>query len=307
MERKITKMDYRNEKIILGFMRIADKTQEEAVSIIQTAYDAGIRIFDHADIYGRDGKSELVFTKAFKETGIQREDIFLQSKVGIRQDYGMYDLSEAYILKSVDQILARLDTDYLDMLLLHRPDALMDVEETARALTKLKNEGKVKHFGVSNFNHHQISLLQSKLDFPLEINQIQFSLLHSIIIDEGINVNLDNKDASIRASGILEYAQLNNIKLQSWSPFQHGFIEGPFIDNEAFPEVNEALEEIAKVHGVSKTTIAAAWILRHPANIQVVAGTMTPSRIKDIAKAQDITLTRNEWYTLYKATGKLLP
>lgn len=307
MERKITKMDYRNEKIILGFMRIADKTQEEAISIIQTAYDAGIRIFDHADIYGRDGKSELVFAKAFKETGIKRENIFLQSKVGIRQDYGMYDLSEAYILKSVDQILERLETDYLDMLLLHRPDALMDVEETARALTKLKDEGKVKRFGVSNFNHHQITLLQSKLDFPLEINQIQFSLLHSIIIDEGINVNLDNIDASIRASGILEYAQLNNIKLQSWSPFQHGFIEGPFIDNEAFPEVNEALEEIAKAHGVSKTTIAAAWILRHPANIQVVAGTMTPSRIKDIAKAQEITLTRNEWYTLYKATGKILP
>lgn len=300
-------MDFKNEKIILGCMRMAEKSHEEAKAIIQTAFDSGIKIFDHADIYGGNGKSERVFAKAFKELEIQREDIILQSKVGIDQSRGIYDLSKPYILDAVDKILERLEIDTLDILLLHRPDALMNAQETAEALTQLKNEGKVKYFGVSNFNPHQIDLLQHYCDFKLIVNQIQLSLMHSIVIDEGINVNLNKADAHIRASGILEHAELKGMKVQSWSPFQHGFIEGPFIDNDAFPEVNQKLQEIADHHNTTKTTIAAAWILTHPLNIQVVAGSMTPYRIKEIAKAKDITLTKKEWYELYKASGKTLP
>ncbi|HZJ86862.1 MAG TPA: aldo/keto reductase [Erysipelothrix sp.] len=298
-------MDFREEKIILGCMRMGDKSIHEAKTIIQTAIDAGIRFFDHADIYGKNGTSEIVFAKALSELDIERKDIILQSKIGIDQKNGLYDSSYEYIIKKTHDILARLQTDYLDVLLIHRPDALMEAHEVAQAFKELKALGKVKHFGVSNFNNFQIEYLESELEEPLVINQVQFGLMHTIMIDEGINVNLDK--GNLRANGILEYSMLNNIQLQAWSPFQHGFIEGPFIDNDDFPEINEALDVIAHKYNVSKTTIATAWILRHPANIQVVSGSMTPSRIKDVALAQDITLTKKEWYDLYKAAGNVLP
>lgn len=293
-------------KIILGCMRLASKSHEEAKVIIQTALDAGIHVFDHADIYGR-GESERVFAKAISDLGVKREDIILQSKVSIRPELGIYDLSYEHIIESVDKILERLDTDYLDVLLLHRPDALMEPQEIAKAFDLLHREGKVKSFGVSNFNNYQIELLNHYLNFPIAYNQVQFGLLHSVLVDEGINVNLNAKEAHVRAGGILEYSMIHNIKLQAWSPFQHGFIAGPFIDNPDYEAVNNALETVAQKYEVSKTTIAAAWILRHPANIQVVSGSMTPSRIIEVAKAQDIYLSRQEWYTLYKSTGKLLP
>lgn len=300
-------MDIKQEKIILGCMRLASKSHKEAVEVLKAALDAGVKVFDHADIYGGQGKSEIVFAKAFKELAIKREDIILQSKISIRQDVGIYDLSYDYIMSAVEGILSRLETTYLDVLLLHRPDALMDPKEVARAFTDLHESGKVRAFGVSNFNNHQIDLIKHFSNLPIEFNQVQFSLLHSIIVDEGINVNLDNKDAQIRANGILEYSMINDIKLQAWSPFQHGFIEGPFIDNPEFPELNAALDSVSKKYGVSKTTIAAAWILRHPANIQIVSGSMTPSRIREIAKAKDVDLSNIDWYTLYKSTGKMLP
>lgn len=287
-------------------MRLASKSHEEAKVIIQTALDAGIHVFDHADIYGR-GESERVFAKAISDLGVKREDIILQSKVSIRPELGIYDLSYEHIIESVDKILERLDTDYLDVLLLHRPDALMEPQEIAKAFDLLHREGKVKSFGVSNFNNYQIELLNHYLNFPIAYNQVQFGLLHSVLVDEGINVNLNAKEAHVRAGGILEYSMIHNIKLQAWSPFQHGFIAGPFIDNPDYEAVNNALETVAQKYEVSKTTIAAAWILRHPANIQVVSGSMTPSRIIEVAKAQDIYLSRQEWYTLYKSTGKLLP
>lgn len=293
-------------KIILGCMRLASKSHEEAKVIIQTALDAGIHVFDHADIYGR-GESERVFAKAISDLGVKREDIILQSKVSIRPELGIYDLSYEHIIESVDKILERLDTDYLDVLLLHRPDALMEPQEIAKAFDLLHREGKVKSFGVSNFNNYQIELLNHYLNFPIAYNQVQFGLLHSVLVDEGINVNLNAKEAHVRAGGIVEYSMIHNIKLQAWSPFQHGFIAGPFIDNPDYEVVNNALETVAQKYEVSKTTIAAAWILRHPANIQVVSGSMTPSRIIEVAKAQDIYLSRQEWYTLYKSTGKLLP
>lgn len=293
-------------KIILGCMRLASKSHEEAKVIIQTALDAGIHVFDHADIYG-SGESERVFAKAISDLGVKREDIILQSKVSIRPELGIYDLSYEHIIESVDKILERLDTDYLDVLLLHRPDALMEPQEIAKAFDLLHREGKVKSFGVSNFNNYQIELLNHYLNFPIAYNQVQFGLLHSVLVDEGINVNLNAKEAHVRAGGILEYSMIHNIKLQAWSPFQHGFIAGPFIDNPDYEAVNNALETVAQKYEVSKTTIAAAWILRHPANIQVVSGSMTPSRIIEVAKAQDIYLSRQEWYTLYKSTGKLLP
>ena len=303
----IGKSKMESSRIVLGCMRLADKTIEEAKLILLTSLYSGINTFDHADIYGGNGKSEEVFGKAFKEMNIDRSTVILQSKVSIRPDEGTYDLSYDHIINSVDGILNRLQTSYLDILLLHRPDALMDPKEVARAFDTLHKSGKVKHFGVSNFNPHQIDMLQHFTKHPIITNQVQFSLAHSLIIDEGINVNLDQKDAVVRASGILEHAVINNITLQAWSPFQHGFIEGPFIDNPEFEELNAMLDTIAEKYDTTKTAVATAWILTHPAEIQVTAGSMNPSRIKEIALGTDIKLSRKDWYDLYKASGKRLP
>ena len=286
-------------------MRMADKTVEEAEVIIQTALDNGINFFDHADIYGR-GKSELIFTEAIKRLGVKREDIVLQSKVGIRPELGIYDFSYDHIISATEGILERLETDYLDVLLLHRPDTMMDPEAVAEALIHLRDTKKVKTFGVSNSNPYQIELLQKYLPFPLIVNQIQLSIMHTPIIDEGLNVNMRN-NANLYNSGILEYSRMNDITLQAWSPYQYGYFEGTFIDNPKFPELNDKLQELADQYGVTKTTIATAWILSHPANIQVMAGSMTPSRIVEICRASDIVLTKKEWYDVYKSAGNELP
>lgn len=290
----------------LGCMRLSDKTHEEAVDILKTAIAQGINFFDHADIYGR-GLSEEIFGKAIKETGIEREDIIIQSKVGIRPEMGLYDFSFDHIISATENILKRLDTDYLDILLLHRPDTLMDPFEVSRAFMHLHRQGKVKNFGISNCNPYQVELIQSELPVPLITNQIQFSLMHTLIIDEGINVNMNIEPAIVKSQGILEYSRLNNITLQAWSPFQYGFFEGTFIDNEKFPTLNTELQKLATKYSVSKTTIAAAWILRHPAKIQVIAGSMNVNRIKEITEASELEITHAEWYDLYKAAGNQLP
>lgn len=292
--------------IALGCMRMADKSIEEAAIIIQTALDHGINYFDHADIYGA-GKSETIFAQALKTLDVKREDIILQSKVGIRPDKGMFDFSYEHIMNATNGILERLETDYLDVLLLHRPDGFMDPQDTAKALIKLRDSKKVKNFGVSNFHPMQIELLQKYLPFPLIANQIQLSIMNTRLFDEGFNVNMHNDASIVRTSGLLEYAQLKDITLQAWSPFLYGHFEGNFIDNPKFPELNKAMGELATKYNVSNTTIATAWILSHPANIQVIAGSMTPSRIIEISKAGAVTLTREEWYYIYRSAGNQLP
>ncbi|MGP4076180.1 aldo/keto reductase [Halobacillus sp. K22] len=291
-------------EISLGCMRINKLEKKDARYVIENAMDTGVDLFDHADIYG-SGESESVFAEAIDMNDDVREKMKLQTKCGIRDGY--FDFSKDHILESVEGSLKRLKTDYIDSLLLHRPDALFEPEEVAEAFTELKESGKVRYFGVSNQNPMQIELLKKYLKEDLIVNQMQLSIVHTPMIDAGFNVNMQNDPAIMRDGGVIEYCRLNDISIQAWSPFQHGMIEGPFVGNKEFPQVNAKLKDLAEKYGVTDSAIAIAWILRHPANIQPVVGTMNTERMRDIAKASDIELTRQEWYELYTAAGNELP
>ncbi len=290
--------------IAVGCMRINSLSNAEAERFIRTSMDEGANFFDHADIYG-GGKCEEIFSEAIQMNANVREQMILQSKVGIRK--GTFDFSKEHILTGVDGILKRLDTDYLDILLLHRPDALVEPEEVAEAFDQLERSGKVRHFGVSNQNPMQIQLLKKSVKQPLVANQLQLSITNTTMIDAGINVNMENEAAVNRDGSILDYCRLHDITVQPWSPFQFGFFEGVFLDNPKFPELNKKIDEIAAKYGVSNTTIAIAWLLRHPAGMQPVTGTMNIERLKDCCKAADIRLSREEWYEIYRAAGNVLP
>jgi len=292
--------------ISLGCMRMAALSDEEATKVIAAAYASGIDLFEHADIYG-GGTSEEIFAKGLQNAGIKREDVLLQTKCGIRPGVG-FDFSKEHILTSVDNSLKRLNSDYVDILALHRPDTLMDPEEVAEAFDILQSSGKVRHFGVSNQNVAQMELLRKYVKQPLLVNQLQFSIMHTPMIDSGFNVNMQRDAKSTdRDGGILEYTRMNDITIQAWSPYQFGFFEGVFVDNPKFPELNAKLEEIGAKYGISKTAVATVWILTHPANMQVVVGTMNVDRIRDISAASAIKLTRPEWYGIYRAAGNVLP
>lgn len=301
---KIAKCDLDASEIALGCMRIVDLTNREIATLIHTALDEGINFFDHADIYG-GGQSEAKFAEALNMTSSLREKMILQSKCGIRQ--GSFDFSKEHILEAVDGILKRLQTDYLDVLLLHRPDALVEPEEVAEAFTILQDNGKVKYFGVSNQNPMQIELLTKFVKQPLIINQLQLSITNTGMIDAGINVNMKINPSIDRDGSILDYCRLKEITIQPWSPFQYGFFDGAFLDNDKFPELNQKINEIASSWGVTNTAIAIAWLLRHPAHMQPIVGTTNPGRVKDICKASDVKLTRQEWYAIYLAAGNKLP
>jgi predicted oxidoreductase len=289
----------------MGNMRLKELSVPEAEKLIRTAMDEGINFFDHADIYG-GGQCEELFADAIQMNPTIREKMILQSKCGIRSGY--FDFSKEYILESVNRILKRLKTEYLDILLLHRPDPLMEPEEVGEAFDELYNSGKVTYFGVSNFNPMQIELLQKYISHKLVVNQVQFSIAHTPIIDSGIAFNMKLDQSINRDSSILEYCRLNDITLQAWSPFQHGFFEGTFLGNvERFPKLIEVLNRLAEKYSVTDTAIATAWITRHPANIQVVLGTTKTSRMKEACQGADIILTREEWYQIYKAAGNIVP
>ena len=288
----------------LGCMRMADLSVNEAEKVVNTALDSGINFFDHADIYG-GGKCETIFGQVLSKDKSIRNRIFIQSKCAIHD--GMYDFSKNHILKSVDAILSRLGIDHLDSLLLHRPDPLMEPDEVNEAFTHLHKTGKVLSFGVSNMNRFQIEMLQNGLSFPLCADQLQMSLAHTPMIDEGINVNTHFDGAVTRASGTLEYCRLKNIVVQCWSPIQKGFFGGPFIGDPSYSDLNEVLDNLAEHYHVTTDAIAYAWLLRYPAKMQVILGTMKTERIQNAAKAADIKLTREEWYSLYKAAGNRLP
>lgn len=291
-------------RIALGCMRMARLDDNTATQVLHTALENGINFFDHADIYG-GGQSEITFAKAMKQANIKREAILLQSKCGIQKGY--FDFSKEHIITSVDNILKRLDTDYLDILALHRPDALMDGEEVAEAFQHLKDTGKVKHFGVSNQNRYQMAYLQSFLDEPLVVNQLQFSPAHTPLIDSGFNVNMWENGASNRDGGMMEYARLNHVTIQAWSPFQVTLQKGLFFNDPKYAKLTETLEKYAKQYNVTKEAIVVAWILRHPAKMQTIVGSMNTTRITDIAKAETIQLTRPEWYDIYTSAGNVLP
>ncbi|MBP5491474.1 MAG: aldo/keto reductase [Clostridiales bacterium] len=294
-------------RIILGCMRMPALSVSDAARMIETASDLGINFFDHATCYG-DGEAELRFGEAIKQTSLKREDIFLQSKCGLHFDRKEFDWSKKDILESVDGILQRLQTDYIDALLLHRPDLLYDPEEIAEAFDILEKEGKVKHFGISNVMPLQIELLKKYVKQPLIFNQLQFSLDQSQLIDSALYLNNKTTEYSIdRDNGVLDYCRLHDITVQAWSPLQIGMFKGCFVDHPDFPELNAVLGKLGEKYGVPKTAIAIAWILRHPAKMQAIAGTMNPDHLKDICDATKVDLTHNEWYELYLASGKFLP
>lgn len=290
--------------VAVGCMRINSLEKQEAESFVQAALDEGANFFDHADIYG-GGQCEEIFAEAVHMSPTVREKLILQSKCGIRQ--GQFDFSKEYILSSVDGILKRLNTEYLDVLLLHRPDALVEPEEVAEAFDQLESSGKVRHFGVSNQKPMQIELLKKYVKQPLVANQLQLSITNANMISNGVNVNMLIDESVDRDGSILDYCRLHDITIQPWSPFQYGFFEGVFLDNDKFPELNAEINKVAEAHGVSNTTIAIAWLLRHPANMQPVTGTTNIQRIKDCIKASEVKLSREEWYGIYRAAGNQLP
>lgn len=294
-------------RIILGCMRMPSLSVQEAARQIEKAVEGGINFFDHATCYGR-GEAEKRFGDALRETSIKREDLRIQSKCGLCFERNEFDWTKENILTSVDESLQRLKMDYLDALLLHRPDLIYDPEEVAEAFEALEKSGKVRFFGVSNVPMMQLKVLKKFVKQPLSINQLQLSITASQLIDQTLYVNDLTTDLSLdRDNGLLDYCRLEDITIQAWSPLQFGKFEGCFVDHPDFPELNQALSELAEKYNVSKTAIAIAWILRHPAKMQVIAGTMNPKHLEDYCEATKVKLTHHEWYQLYLASGKKLP
>ncbi|MDR3262082.1 MAG: aldo/keto reductase [Tannerella sp.] len=290
--------------IVLGCMRLKTLSKPEAEVLLRTALDEGINFFDHADVYG-DGICETIFADALQMNASIREKLFLQSKCGIRK--GFFDFSKGHILQSVDKILGRLGTDYLDVLLLHRPDALIEPAEVAEAFDVLQASGKVRRFGVSNFNPLQIELLQKYVPQKLSVNQLQLSIAHTPMIDSGLTVNMNIDQSVNREGSILDYCRLKDITIQAWSPFQKGFFGGPFLGDAEYADLNAVIDRIAAKYEVTNTAVAVGWLTRHPANMQVILGTTNPQRVIDSSKGSDLPLTREEWYDIYKAAGNIVP
>ena len=291
--------------IVVGCMRLADKTADEMNAMIHFCMENGANFFDHADIYA-GGESERLFGAAMKDDpSLKREDLLIQSKCGIRN--GFYDSSKEHILASVDASLERLQTDYLDLLLIHRPDALVEPEEVAEAFDLLQESGKVRRFGVSNHRPMQIELLKKYVKQELEVNQLQFSIPVSNMVAGGMEVNMDTPGSADRDGSVLDYCRLNDITIQAWSPFQMPNWQGCFLGAPAYEKLNQEIDQLVEKYAVSATAIAAAWILRHPAGMQLIAGTASEERLGEILKASEIRLTREEWYALYLAAGHPLP
>lgn len=303
-------------QIALGIMRMGSLSVADATKVIETTYNAGVNFYDAADIY-LNGKSEKTFGEALKQASFSRDDIYIQSKGGIVLDpsrsngdlvFGQrYDFSKQHLLEAVDGTLQRLDIDYLDSFLLHRPDALMEPEEIADAFNELQASGKVRHFGVSNFNGSQIDVLQSYLNQKLIVDQLQFGVMHTGMVDSGIHVNMTDADSVDHDSGLLEYLRFHKMNIQAWSPYQYGMFEGAFIDNPKFPELNAKLQEVADKYNVTKNAIATAWITRMPQNIQVLLGSMNPKHLQESIAGADVQLDKQEWYDIYFAAGHTLP
>lgn len=296
--------------VVAGMMRIPEKSDAEVRDLYEASRAAGIDFFDHADIYGGDGYHgcERRFAEALKLSADERAEIVLQTKAGIVKDGPYFDFSYEHLIRQVDGSLAALDTDYIDVLLLHRPDALVEPEEVARAFDELSASGKVLHFGVSNHTPAQIELLRRHVGQPLVANQLQLSITHSPIVAQGLAMNMAGVEQSVsRDVGILDYCRAHDITIQAWSPFQSGFFTGVFFNSPEFPELNAVIRRLAESYGVTPEAIATAWITRHTAKMQVVLGTTTPARVAAAASGADVVLTRPEWYELTRAAGYQIP
>ena len=298
--------DLMASRIIAGCMRIDKVSEADADRFIHTALDLGINLFDHADVYGSTaGACEKLFGRLV--TPSMRDQMILQTKCGVIKGRPAYDFSKEHILQSVDESLQRLHTDHVELLLLHRPDTLADPAEIAEAFEILHKSGKVQAFGVSNQNTWQMELLKKYCHFPIQVNQLQAGIAHPHIFATGQSVNSDRYFAPDRDGGVLLYCRLHDITIQAWSPFQTGFFGGVFFDREKYPSLNQALDRIAETHNSTPTAIATAWLLRHPADLQVLSGTMKPERLAEMCQATEITLTRDEWYELLNEGLKLFP
>ena len=294
-------------EIVLGMMRISDKSVKEVEELVETALSVGINAFDLADIYGR-GRCEELLGQVLKHRPELREKMWIQSKCGIRiEEFTYFDFSKDYILESVDGILQRLQVDYLDSLLLHRPDALMEADQVAEAFDILHTSGKVRDFGVSNQNPMMMELLKKEVKQPLTINQLQLSAAFTPGFDAGFHVNMEGDKAAVRDGSVFEYCKLNDIVIQSWSVLQFGYFKGNFVGKEQFQNLNEVLNRLAQKYGVSPSAIAIAWVLRYPAKMQAVVGTTNPKHLIEASQASNLTLTRKEWYEIYLAAGNDLP
>lgn len=295
--------------VVTGVMRIQEKTDAEVRALYDASLAAGINFFDHADIYGSGVHGcEARFAEALRLTPSERAGITLQSKAGIVTDGPYFDFSYSHIIEAVNGSLAALRTDYLDILLLHRPDALVEPDEVAKAFSELEAAGKVRAFGVSNHTPAQIELLKRSVRQPLVVNQLQLSITHAPILTQGMAMNMNGLDQSIsRDLGVLDYCRLHDITVQAWSPFQAGFFTGVFLGNPDYPELNAVIDRLAAAYDVEPEAIATAWITRHPARMQVVLGTTTPERVRAAARGADVELTRPEWYELYRAAGHPVP
>jgi len=296
--------------VVLGLMRIGDKTDDEVRELVRTARDAGIDFVDHADVYGGELHGcERRFAEAMALTPSQRDELTIQTKAGIVGDGPYFDFSYEHLVESVNGSLDALNTDRIDILLLHRPDALVEPEEVARAFDELHEAGKVRAFGVSNQTPRQIDLLKKHVRQPLVANQLQLSITHSPIVAQGVAANMVDEQQSVTldGGGIVDYCRLHDITIQAWSPFQAGFFNGVFLGSPDYPELNAAIDRLAVHYDVPPIAIATAWITRHPANMQVVLGTTNPERVAGAAQGSDIPLTRAEWYELFRASGHRVP
>lgn len=294
-------------EIVLGMMRIKDKSVKEVEELVETALSVGINAFDLADIYGR-GRCEELLGLVLKNRPDLREKMWIQSKCGIRiEEFTYFDFSKDYIIKSVDGILQRLKIDHLDSLLLHRPDALMESDQVAEAFNLLYKQGKVRDFGVSNQNPMMMELLKKDVKQPLAVNQLQLSAAFTPGFESAFHVNMEDSQAAMRDGSIFEYCQLHDVVIQAWSVLQFGYFKGNFVGNEKFQALNQVLDRLAIKYGVTSSTIAISWILRYPAKMQAVVGTTNPKHLREVSQAANFSLTRKEWYELYLAAGNNLP
>ncbi len=290
---------------------ISAAQRRAAECAVMTAFEAGINLFDHADIYALT-KCEQVFGEIVAASPAFRGQIVLQSKCGIRlpgmpdtSEPARYDFSFAHVVGSVEGSLRRLKTDYLDLLLLHRPDPLAEIDEVARAFDHLHERGMVRHFGVSNHAGFQIELLQHAVRQPLLVNQLQISLLHSALIDDGVGVNTE----AVRVAGTLEQCRLRGMRVQAWAALAGGRLSDPQrAPDEAARRTAELIAQIAEQRQCSREAIILSWLLRHPAGIQPIIGTTNPARIQACCEADRVVLSREEWYCLYEsARGQPVP
>ncbi|HEV4542546.1 TPA: aldo/keto reductase family oxidoreductase [Streptococcus pneumoniae] len=294
-------------EIVLGMMRIKDKSVKEVEELVETALSVGINAFDLADIYGR-GRCEELLGLVLKNRPDLREKMWIQSKCGIRiEEFTYFDFSKDYIIKSVDGILQRLKIDHLDSLLLHRPDALMESDQVAEAFDLLYKQGKVRDFGVSNQNPMMMELLKKDVKQPLAVNQLQLSAVFTPGFESAFHVNMEDSQAAMRDGSIFEYCQLHDVVIQAWSVLQFGYFKGNFVGNEKFQALNQVLDRLAIKYGVTSSTIAISWILRYPAKMQAVVGTTNPKHLREVSRAANFSLTRKEWYEIYLAAGNNLP